>query len=187
MYSYFTLSHIFLCWVSILSFFNFLFLFWLGCIQYVFCAEFVSWFPILWPSAIFWLPLLFWPTGFQFLSFDFVTLFWFCLPILTRLDWELSDQWRQICIIAFYRKDLKPIKSWARTITWILLDLANIALAADEYATEDFHADSCKKNMNLVNGDRDDQPNFRIWHQHLYFSEETSKGLSGEISRNCVW
>ena len=53
-------------------------------------------------------------------------------------------------------------------------------MAADEYPTEDalffqssdFHADSCKKNMNLVNGDRDDQPNFRIWHQHLYFSEE---------------
>ena len=132
-------------------------------------------------------PSYFDPTGFQFLSFDFVTLFWFCLTILTRLDWKLSDQWRQICIIAFYRKDLKPIKSWARTITWILLDLANIALAADEYSTEDFHADSCKKNMNLVNGDRDDQPNFRIWHQHLYFSEETSKGLSGEISRNCVW
>ena len=131
-------------WVSILSFYKFLFLFWLGCIQYVYCAEFVSWFPILWPSTIFCLPFLFWP---DWISISF---FWFCLPILTRLDWELSDQWRQICIIAFYRKDLKPIKSWARTITWILLDLANIALAADEYSTEDalffqssdFHADS---------------------------------------------
>ena len=83
-------------WVSILTSFDFEFLFWLGCISYVYCVEFVSWFPILWPSSI-----------------------------LTRLDWELSDQWRQICIIAFYRKDLKPIKSWARTITWILLNLAN--------------------------------------------------------------
>ena len=135
MYSYFdwTLSHIFMCWVSILSFFNFQFLFWLGCIQYVFCAEFVSWFPILWPSTIFCLPILFWPDWISISFFWFLTLFWFCLPILTRLDWKLSDQWRQICIIAFYRKDLKPIKSWARTITWILLDLANIALAADEY------------------------------------------------------
>ena len=60
-----------------------------------------------------------------FFVFLFFLFLFFCLPILTRLDWELSDQWRQICIIAFYRKDLKPIKSWARTITWILLNLAN--------------------------------------------------------------
>ena len=26
--------------------------------------------------------------------------------------------------------------------------------------------------MNLLIGDRDDQPNFRIWHQHLYFSDD---------------